>query len=72
MTKAQREYKKKAKEIESLIFKIGIGLKAHEAEFNSAEGHYGKHWGFVGDLEHHKEYLQDIHDALFQEGEYAN
>lgn len=31
----------------------------------------GLHWGHVGSLAHYRTQLRDIHDSMFNEGEYA-
>ena len=54
--------------LKKLMAKIEKGLEKHEAEYTSRQGH----WGFVGDLKHYAENLQDISDSLHHEGEYAD
>jgi HK97 family phage prohead protease len=60
---AQAQYEKLSKQIAEHIDSIKSGLAAHA-------GQSDKHWGHVGDLQHHASQLKDISDALNHTGEY--
>jgi hypothetical protein len=56
-----------------MLDKIGKGLDTH-AKHISTKTNYGDgtaHWGHVGDMKHFHRQLQDLHDNLNQQGEYA-
>jgi hypothetical protein len=70
-------YNKHHGEIHELLKGITAAMKAHKKDANShswgpshAE-HMGPHWGHVGDLEHYRSQLQNIHDSLSGRGQYA-
>jgi len=54
-----------------LLKKIEEGLEKDQAAFKGPEGLYEKNWGFVGSLAEWADRLQEISDAINQEGEHA-
>lgn len=60
---AREAYENNALKCHILLKKIEAGLEPVPPA--------GVHWGHVGDLAHLAEQLQEIHDSLYGEGEYA-
>ena len=65
---AHARFLKYPSEASKMLNDIHKGLKKHES--NVAKS--GKaHWGHVGDIKHIHSQLQDLHDHILQQGEYA-
>lgn len=60
-------YAERAETIMKLIEVVQKGLKKHAGEFASVEGHYGRHWGYVGDLASVEEGLRQAAHGLGQD-----
>jgi len=56
-----------------LLKNIGQGLNKHHAAVTDKKGYNNgvAHWGHVGDIKNIHRTLQDIHDNILQQGEYA-
>lgn len=68
---ASERYDVHKNRILALLKKIEKGLAKDEKEFNGPEGFNRKNWGFVGSLNEWADRLQEVSDAMNQEGEYA-
>jgi len=60
-------------EAKKMLDKIGKGLDTHAKHVSSKDNYGGgqAHWGHVGDMKHFHRQVQDLHDAVLQQGEYA-
>ena len=60
-------------EAKKMLDKIGKGLDTHAKHISSKDNYNGgqAHWGHVGDMKHFHRQVQDLHDAVLQQGEYA-
>lgn len=54
---AREAYQRNLAEIHDRISQLQAHLKEHQREFETEEGHWGRHWGFPGDLSHYNELL---------------
>jgi len=66
---AHAQYQKYQGDAATLLKKIGQGLKKHQ---DSVTANKNKaHWGHVGTIKDINRSLQDIHDRVLEQGEYA-
>jgi hypothetical protein len=56
-----------------MLDKIGKGLDTHAKHVSNKNGYNGgqAHWGHVGDMKDFHRQVQDLHDRVLQQGEYA-
>lgn len=59
---AKTSYEKTRKDIQRLLEQIEIDLQAHDQQFEKPESQ--SNWGFVGNLDHVREMLQEVSDFL--------
>jgi len=67
------QFEKYHSDAAKLLKNIHGGLSKHYSAVTDKKG-YNKgqaHWGHVGDIKHIHRQLQDIHDQILQQGEYA-
>lgn len=64
---AEELYKMHHARVKDLLKKISAGVDAHKAACMKGQCHYGH----AGDMKHYANNLQDIHDSIHMQGEYA-
>jgi hypothetical protein len=70
---AHAQFQKYHADTAALLKKIHTGLSKHYDNVTDKKGYSGgmAHWGHVGDIKHIHRQLQDIHDGILQQSEYA-
>lgn len=70
---AHAQFQKYHNDTATLLKKIHQGLSKHYTNVTSKNSYNNgvAHWGHVGDIKHIHRQLQDIHDSILQQGEYA-
>ena len=70
---AHAQFQKYHADTAALLKKIHSGLSKHYTNVTDKKGYSGgmAHWGHVGDIKSIHRQLQDIHDNILQQGEYA-
>lgn len=70
---AHAQFQKYHNDTAALLKKIHTGLSKHYANVTDKKGYNSgvAHWGHIGDIKHIHRQLQDIHDNILQQGEYA-
>lgn len=70
---AHAQFQKYHADTATLLKKIHQGLSKHYSAVTDKKGYNSgvAHWGHVGDIKHIHRQLQDIHDSILQQGEYA-
>lgn len=70
---ATTQYHQYHQEAKKMLEKISKGLDTHSKHVTDKNNHNGgsAHWGHVGDMKHFHRQIQDLHDSVLQQGEYA-
>lgn len=70
---AHAQFQKYHKDTAVLLKNINAGLSKHYDNVTNKKGYNNgeAHWGHVGDIKNIHRQLQDIHDSILQQGEYA-
>jgi hypothetical protein len=70
---AHAQFQKYHADTATLLKKIHQGLSKHYSAVTDKKSYNSgvAHWGHVGDIKHIHRQLQDIHDSILQQGEYA-
>lgn len=70
---AHAQFQKYHSDTAALLKKIHAGLSKHYSNVTDKKNYQNgvAHWGHVGDIKHIHRQLQDIHDSILQQGEYA-
>ena len=70
---AHNQYMQYHGEAKKMLDKIGKGLDVHAKNITDKNNYNGgqAHWGHVGDMKQFHRQIQDLHDMVLQQGEYA-
>ncbi len=70
---ATAQYHHYHQEAKKMLEKISKGLDTHSKHVTDKNNYGGGslHWGHVGDMKHFHRQIQDLHDSVLQQGEYA-
>ena len=70
---ATSQYHHYHQEAKKMLEKISKGLDTHSKNVTNKNNYHGgsPHWGHVGDMKHFHRQIQDLHDSVLQQGEYA-
>jgi hypothetical protein len=70
---ATSQYHHYHQEAKKMLEKISKGLDTHSKHVTDKNNYGGGslHWGHVGDMKHFHRQIQDLHDSVLQQGEYA-
>jgi hypothetical protein len=70
---ATAQYHQYHHEAKKMLEKISKGLDTHSKHVTDKNNYGGGslHWGHVGDMKHFHRQIQDLHDSVLQQGEYA-